>query len=928
MRASTRSQTGAIGERAVAMQFEKLGWGVAENPTQHDLGTDLWLQARDERRFDLGALVGAQVKAGESWFSNPHHEDGQLVGWWFSDSDGRHVKYWTDHRVPHLLILHSIQSGVSYWVQITRELILSTGKGAKLFVPKANTVDSNHFGRLVQVALGDRAGHQWEGSTWNGGSSILRSDRLRFALLTPRLIAPHPNLTVTELTAESSIALLIKMRLRDLDPKNRRETKAPSVDEARQSEDWTWQLYAAMYDALVNGETIEVIQSLIDTAVEPFQRASAAAIFCAMVVEEGKPQRGLEAVSEVLERDDCGPVDHAWLLTHKARCLTELGCLEQAYDFSVEVQNIRGNSTDDPTVMAIVGSSSDLIFTISGWHSSNIPAAITGRDTLAAWWRTQEVAWGLQHNWQLAFKQWAHDPRRTFGAIDETWLRIRTASLIAGMSADHSAWRYATGMLGERILTAVTAEAGHTEGAEALGMLRRAGLTDSLKLAVRQFLRTGPAQAAMDDAASIDLELSTRTSFQADLEMLRQAADVLPALEVDRHIRWILRGLQDLTPIFERARPTFAVKPTLLDTLTDLAPGASETVISEVIKHLVALPPQNDQGDAHHYAALMSRIPDVAWTDSDRESLSARPEGDNFELGEAITILLARTDPSVREAQRKKIASGDLAALRAFGDIRELDSNTAKSLIEHLTESIYSEVRGLENGEHHIRSIDFASTLALINRWHPSVANWDSFISLLTARTLFSEHLSEPLKQLKWIGSGIPASVIDALEPILKRILENPPQSDPFFGSPDMSGHAAAALAAIRPGAVTNAELWKLLKGDQESRAAAVRVVAGRDNPGDLMTLAVFAQDPEAPVRATVAVSLARWAVEGIADQPALQLLTQVLQDPGTYVARSVAAQLAQMAPSDVTAPLIEALRDHRSSAVRRAVQSHESTAR
>lgn len=145
----------------MTLQFEQLGWGVAPNPTQHDLGTDLWLQARDDRGFDLGAVVGAQVKSGDSWFGSPSRDDsGQLVGWWFADTDGRHIKYWTSHRVPNLLVFHRAKTGVSYWVHVTTDRTVSTGRGVKIPVPQHNTIDSGHFDDLVRVAIGNQVGTQ------------------------------------------------------------------------------------------------------------------------------------------------------------------------------------------------------------------------------------------------------------------------------------------------------------------------------------------------------------------------------------------------------------------------------------------------------------------------------------------------------------------------------------------------------------------------------------------------------------------------------------------------------------------------------------------------------------------------------------------------------------------------------------------------
>ncbi|CPR07417.1 hypothetical protein BN971_01007 [Mycobacterium bohemicum DSM 44277] len=90
-----------------------LNWGVAENPQEQDFsGTDLWLIARDARLFDLGALVGAQVKSGSSWFASPERDDqGAIVGWWHPDTKD-HFESWAKHRVPHILVLHDPDTGI------------------------------------------------------------------------------------------------------------------------------------------------------------------------------------------------------------------------------------------------------------------------------------------------------------------------------------------------------------------------------------------------------------------------------------------------------------------------------------------------------------------------------------------------------------------------------------------------------------------------------------------------------------------------------------------------------------------------------------------------------------------------------------------------------------------------------------------------
>jgi hypothetical protein len=58
-------------------------------------------------------------------------------------------------------------------------------------------------------------------------------------------------------------------------------------------------------------------------------------------VERGQPAEGLEIVTPLIEADDCEPVDHNWLLMHKARCISDLGDLEAAQSLAIEIQGLR-----------------------------------------------------------------------------------------------------------------------------------------------------------------------------------------------------------------------------------------------------------------------------------------------------------------------------------------------------------------------------------------------------------------------------------------------------------------------------------------------------------------------------------------------------------------------------------------------------------
>ncbi len=163
---------------------------MAPNP-EHDLGTDHWVMVRDDDRVDTRRLVGVQVKAGAAPFKRPVSVDGVVTGWWFYERDKRHFEYWTTHSIPHVLALHQIGNGTTFWVHVTADKVESTGKGCKIFVPATQRVAAENRSALMEVALSSSALPEFQGSAWEQGEDIPAESALRHALMTPRLLAPH-----------------------------------------------------------------------------------------------------------------------------------------------------------------------------------------------------------------------------------------------------------------------------------------------------------------------------------------------------------------------------------------------------------------------------------------------------------------------------------------------------------------------------------------------------------------------------------------------------------------------------------------------------------------------------------------------------------------------------------------------------------------
>ena len=103
MREAETEATGDTSAHEVAANFSRIGWGPVPN-VRRDLGTDLFVQARDSRRFDLGLFLGVQVKGGDSYFERPKKSRGEIVGWWYNEKGIHHFDAWVKHGLPHLLV--------------------------------------------------------------------------------------------------------------------------------------------------------------------------------------------------------------------------------------------------------------------------------------------------------------------------------------------------------------------------------------------------------------------------------------------------------------------------------------------------------------------------------------------------------------------------------------------------------------------------------------------------------------------------------------------------------------------------------------------------------------------------------------------------------------------------------------------------------
>ncbi|MCW2690477.1 MAG: hypothetical protein JWR37_5367, partial [Mycobacterium sp.] len=456
------------------------------------------------------------------------------------------------------------------------------------------------------------------------------------------------------------------------------------------------------------------------------------------------------------------------------------------------------------------------------------------------------------------------------------------------------------------------------------GAMRAAGDENSVTLAVTHLLRVGPASAVITAASRIDLDSSTRTTLLADIEFITAAADVLDEAGLQRHARWALRVLADPSKLHERLQPSFVIPIYVLGMLTRLAPLLRQDSMRDLIDHVTALAPQTEASVANSYARLIGSIPPSSWTAEDLEKLKAR-NGDDFALDQAIAQVLGRTDPETHAGLLAAIAQGDLAALTAYGDVTALPADTVVALVAKLRTRIAEQIAALNNGGTALPPPNFAGTLALVNVEHPDHADWQPVVHLLGTESEFTEFLQRPLQTLRALRTRVPDAAAEQLRPIIHS-LTSATDYLKLPGQPDLRGLAAATLAAIAPESLSDDDMWTLMSGDAQRRAAAAQVIADQQHPEQLDLLASLAFDQDPHVRAQAAGGLAYWITQDVAAHRALGLLTRILDSPGTDAARMIARVLDGKQTTTHIAQLADLLRDHRSGYVRSVSAQHTTT--
>lgn len=893
-------------------------------PREHDTGIDLLAIVRDERLFDLNLILAVQVKTGDDYFTSPRRDEhGEVDGWWFADGGRKHVDDWLDHVLPFVVVLHNHRTRKSYWAHVTHGTVVSTGKGAKIFVPRKNVLDDAHRDQLVAIATTARTAPEWEGSVLGNIERIPPRDRLRYALLAPRLVAPHRNKGLDgSATVEQVVALLVEGRMHDVDRLTKSAPGFVKLEQAAESEDWRWRFVGALHRRLTTG-AVEGLVAIANTGPTPEARAASTVAAAAALIEASRSEEAIELIESNLSADDNRPVDHAWLLVQRARAELDVGRIDEARESAASALSGGQNHSQDVTARAITGAAAMALFSSEAWKPNSLDEILSSLDNVAAWWRTQRESSGSAAVINREFKRWTQARSIDFEMEDEANNRLVTASVLASFAGDHRAWRTLESRNAKQALVKVDRATSIDTVHNLLDVLRLAGDHQALGVAVRRLVDDGPSAAVTACAAGIDFANWSATSSQATLKLLRQGGDVLDAATARAAVRWLLATLTDPVAFIARTRPAYRVTLELIDTLAGVVPAVSVDDGRAVVDFFLQQVPTLDEAVVQPWARVLLALPGEVWNAQLLTSVveSVRDHEDLHLL--VLGLAAERGDAAFRARLLEMSRAGSLQATWMLSDADELPADVAEQHIAGLATGVARIVADARRGERSIGGPNLGQALVLLNVHHPGQARWDEVCALLEEPAVSPADKNAACSLLIKNAAALPHLVRARLAVIAGRMVDHPVTLvDRFERTESRLGPAAALAVHLGADSDQATSLLNRALASPPDRVWVPMLSLGLPSSQAAGVLAVLAQDLQVRVRASAASCAVKLLESGQGDA-VWHTVRQCAADPGVDVRRMVATGLSQVKrPNRELSALLAELSVDSSARVRAAARS------
>lgn len=911
------SETGALGEAMATVVFQQIRWAPPMKVPQ-DIGTDLVTFARDTaapetqaQAYDFGAPVFMQVKGSPTEYLKAASQRTGESGWWFAESDTYHFDHWLSFGLPYLLVLVDTTNQVAYWAEVNGQAIVSTGKGRKIFVPAAQKVDSDSAEALNTIAVARRK-YELEGTAWSGHLNGLGpADRLRYALVMPRWVAPHPNSEPEEVTFEEAAAMLMRNRESELAHRAEHRGECPKPSEWGTHNEWGWRFVGALHELLAAGSSTRFAQ-LADDARHRFERDACVVVQACTAYTNNRVQ---EAADLLKPSRYTKPADRGWMRAQLAALMLELDQLEEAAKAAHEALFAMNSLEGDLSLTAIRGGAAAVLYTTAGFARGDLAATITAQDNAGSWWRTQDVSWALEKDLKLRFEAWADSDTMHF-VSSTAKCDLTTAGWNAAFAGSWGSWRHLSRLNAQLTFTTSTDP---LQLGEALALLVFVGEKKAAKDAAVKMWMDGPVSALTSVVDRLAVSPWSKREEGAVMAVLAAAGDLLGATAANKVVARILDTLEtdgDVRTHGGAWSYRWSEIDSTLHRVLCSATIKSHRACADLITERFAECPDS-VADALVRIARSILTAGLGSSRITKLVKVAKARRDHYGL-DLLEVFGPDSDGAVAELRKRAEAGNDAAfrALLVVGSDRHDDYLAFGRSAARTVKQMVADARG-KNGTVAVNEYanDQLHDLTLAALYTGNVRLWKDVTDALEAGVIEETQLQRTVRVLARRFPDLPAHV----QRKLRRLAPSLKGTNLGLSFNRNEFDAAAVHLRIAAGTVPEVEAEALLLSLRHTDPLGfVKTLASWNGEHKLPFLATMAVDAHPQVRGQAAFSLIEHAHRYPVDEErAIAVLrTAVTLDQGCCMADGIAQAISAL-PSTAFEPLATDMRNHRSARIR-----------
>lgn len=763
-------------------------------------------------------------------------------------------------------------------------------------------------------------------------------------LLTPWLVAPHPNEPTKSVSPKQAVAMLIEGRFLEY---NRYAEADESLPELERLIDDPRDPTALTLNSLVRlvtgeGDAASGFFEVIKTRAALPLKVAAAILGSVAASDQGDHAWALETLGRLLEfAERRDPLATVLLLMQKSLREAEVGAWHSAIQAAESALELESLLPDEPTASILQ------IARLNLWmFKSNItfsPGKFPGieRRTLpSALARPAQKEAGALHSYiKRRFSEIVEDPygqSTTWYASDEVEVALWTSLMLSEVKGDFASTR-STRFTLARYRVLETVEGGQqVEVKEPLQMLLRSGNEKAIRAASSTFMRKGPLAPLQEVTRSAVSEEWTAANSKAFIALLRETGDLLGPGDRSQTISRLLSLAASATSASPESRLMRLMGHEPYEAISQLVRLADRRTQELVAAELLVIDVQGDP--------IVSKS--VSWVLHNLDWKGISDDLRRHWLDAAIGRLAGQTlDDQPLTVLQRLAATNDSGAAQALLDLFEtrptlevaaaivdagidVPQGTVRAIRDLTLAKLAAIASSAERGAFSFGGVSAPLLLAvLLLRWGHKAA-WQRLTSFLLNSNVAYDDKEAALDVLAR-ATRLPQEVKKRVKRSGKTLLRS--ENHSFFGRPRPNAAVLRLLLSIQ--GIESIDALASLSDLLASSDPVRRIEGGKTlwfarqalSPDLITTMVInLSRDPDTLVRANVAPIVAQLSTT--ADQALRPLLEErlltFLQDSGTSIPlaalHGIEASETEVGPTVMKA--VRELRGHPSYRIRNSV--------